>query len=150
MWDQTASTPAPSTVRSEVLEQHETLRALMSRVLDRARGQQSDDFIELVHLAHEVRRRFRAHLAFEERVLVPVLTSADGWGPERVRNLLDEHADQRAQLDALVAGLEAGWERPQVARAIDGLARDILRDMLEEERDYLNPELLSDDPIRIH
>ena len=150
MWDQTALTPAPSTVRSEVLEQHETLRALMSRALDRTHAEQRGDFIELAHLAHEIRRRFRTHVAFEERVLVPVLTSADVWGPERVRNLLDEHADQRAQLDALIAGIEGGWERPQIARALDALARDILRDMLEEERDYLNPELLSDEPIATH
>ena len=143
----TAHSQAPSAVRDEVLRQHEILRDLLHRAINRTTAtvqRPRGDTLELAHMVHEIRRCFRAHVSFEERVLVPVLASTDGWGPERVRNLLEEHALQRQQLDALLDGLEAGWERARLAAVVRALAADILRDMAEEERDYLGPELLDD------
>jgi hypothetical protein len=140
---QSSPVPAVSQVGREVRKQHQLLRAVLATAEAAAR-KDGENRLEVAHIAHEVRRRFRAHLTFEERVLVPVLTCIEVWGPDRVRDLVSEHARQRADLDALVQGIELGWDRATVARAVQALAADLLRDMEEEERDYLGPELLRD------
>jgi iron-sulfur cluster repair protein YtfE (RIC family) len=140
-----ASTPAPSLVRDQVLAQHASLRALLENVLAQTgpgRVAARDDLLALAHLAHEIRRRFRTHLAFEERLLIPVLSSSDVWGSERVRNLTEEHASQRADLDSLIEGVERGWDELQLGLALRNVASALLRDMDEEERDYLSRDLL--------
>jgi hypothetical protein len=143
----------PSTVRSEVLGQHEVVRDLLQQAVDTsaatldARPDAAADRAHVVHLAYEIRRRVRTHLAFEERLLIPVLSSADSWGPERARNLVEEHTRQREQLDDLVEGVEQGWDRTRLAGALGELAADFLRDMQEEERDYLHEDILRDDVV---
>jgi iron-sulfur cluster repair protein YtfE (RIC family) len=141
------STPAASLVRDQVLAQHASLRALLANAVARSRPAETparDDLLALAHLAHEIRRRFRTHLAFEERLLIPVLSSSDVWGPERVRNLTEEHASQRADLDSLIEGVERGWDEITLAAALRTVALALLRDMDEEERDYLSRDLIGD------
>jgi len=159
MLNHSMAIPRPSTVRGEVLGQHEAVRDLLQRAIAEAnaalrapQGQAracQDCVDEISHMTYQLRQRFRSHLAFEERLLLPVLASADVWGPERARNLLEEHTRQRAELDELVDGMEHGWEKPRLARALRALASDLLRDMHEEERDYLHPDILRDDVIAI-
>jgi hypothetical protein len=151
-----SSIPTPSTVRSEVLGQHEVVRDLLQRAVDTSAAtleSRADAAAEqrahVVHLAYEIRRRVRTHLAFEERLLIPVLSSADSWGPERARNLVEEHMRQREQLDDLVQGVEQGWDRTRLAGALGNLAADFLRDMQEEERDYLQEDMLRDDAVAV-
>jgi hypothetical protein len=135
--------PAASRVRGEVLTQHQALRSTLDAAVAAAQKPSANP-LEVAHLAHEIRTRFRAHLAFEERVLVPVLAAIDVWGPDRIRDLIGEHARQRAELEALVDGIEHDWDDASIARVLRGLAASLLRDMAEEERDYLGPELLRD------
>jgi hypothetical protein len=134
----------PSVVREQVLAQHQALRALLAKAIERSDAGSAtvERWLALVHLAHEVRGRFRTHLVFEEKLLIPVLSSGEGWGPERVRNLTEEHASQRVDLDSLIEGVERGWDGPRLGRALHALAADLLRDMDEEERDYLSDDLL--------
>src|SRR5437667_10454888 len=90
---ESAVIPNPSTVRREVLGQHEAVRDLLEQALVQAAARlrpKPAASTELRHLAYEIRHRVRAHLSFEERLLIPVLSSADTWGPERARNLLEE------------------------------------------------------------
>jgi hypothetical protein len=163
MLNHSMAIPSPSKVRSEVLGQHEVVRDLLQRVIAEAslvlrtggqaranQEQEGEGGLDVVsHMTYELRQRFRAHLSFEERLLLPVLASADVWGPERARNLMDEHGRQREELDELVYGLEHGWEKPRLALALRTLATDLLRDMQEEERDYLHPDILRDDVIAV-
>jgi hypothetical protein len=132
--------PAPSQVRAEVLNQHQALRSVLSAT--EAARRTGASRIELAHLAHEIRRRFRAHLSFEERLLVPILTGVDVWGPDRVRDLVGEHARQRTDLDALIAEIESGQRADDLDAILRDLTANLLRDMVEEERDYLRPDLL--------
>jgi hypothetical protein len=136
-----------SQVRMEVLSQHEGLRDLLGAALAATSAPEKgrENLLEIAHLAHEIRRRFRAHLTFEERVLVPILSGVDGWGPPRVRDLVSEHTHQRLEIDAVIQAIEGGMESAQIANALRSLAADLVRDMDEEERDYLGPELLRDD-----
>jgi hypothetical protein len=147
MIKETVSIFFPAAARERVLDQHQGLRELLRQSLEVAtRGLQADGpgRDELARLVHDLRARFKAHLAFEEHTLAPVLAHADAWGPERVDDLLDEHARQRAELDTLVEGVEADWEPENLALALRSLTTDLLLDMEEEERGILSASALQD------
>jgi hypothetical protein len=142
----------PSVVRNQVLEQHRVLRQLFDRALEAtARSLRGDgpDRDDLGTVALDVRDRFRAHLAYEERMLAPVLAHVDVWGPERVQELLLEHERQRAELETIVEGIQGGWEVERLAVVLRSLVTDLLRDMNEEEEGCLSPRLLRDDVVTI-
>lgn len=133
----------PSTVRSQILAQHEQLREFTNRaVAETASG--SSPFDSLARCAREIHKRFQDHLLFEERALVPVLWAVDGWGPERVQDLRSEHARQRRELDDVIEGLEAGWSCERLSLELTRLAKDLLEDMDEEEAGCLRASLLAD------
>jgi hypothetical protein len=137
----------PAAVRERVLDQHQALRELLRACLDAtARGLQSEGAgrEELSHLVHDLRARFRAHLAFEEQALAPVLSNLDLWGPERVEALLEEHTRQRAELETLVEGVSSGWDAARLALTLRSLVTDLLLDMEEEERGCLSAAALQD------
>jgi hemerythrin HHE cation binding domain-containing protein len=144
---ETVSIMFPASVRERVLEQHRVLRELLQQTLDattRTFQPGGPHLDELARLVHDLRARFWAHLAFEERALVPVLAHLDLWGPERVQDLLAEHTRQRAQLETLVEGIEDQWDVERLAVALRSLATDLLLDMAEEEEGCVSAELLSD------
>ena len=64
----------------------ETTRGLRGEGVDRG---------QLVALVRDMRERFRAHLAFEEEALLPVLATLPSFGPTRVAAVSAEHARQR-------------------------------------------------------
>lgn len=88
------------------------------------------------------------HLADEERLLEPVLSTLDAWGPVRASLLRAEHAHQRAVL-AILVGHTAWPAGPIVARRALALCDDLLTDMDFEERELLNDKVLRDDFILI-
>lgn len=144
----TISVLFPATVRERVLEQHEALRDLLHQTLDattRALLPDGPTRDEVSRLVQDLRARFRAHLAFEERHLAPVLAHVDLWGPERVRELRLEHDRQRAELETLVEGIGSGWDVERLALALRSMTTDLLLDMEEEERGCVSPDLLRDD-----
>jgi hypothetical protein len=133
----------PSTVRNQILAQHEELREFTHRTAAEAAGGPSQ-LERLTRLAREIHRRFHDHLLFEEQALVPVLWAVDGWGPERVRELRSELARQRRELDEVLNGLESGWTGERVALELNRLADHLLKDMAEKEVGCLRASLLSD------
>jgi hypothetical protein len=142
----------PSLVRDEVLKQHVELRGLLARAIVDAAPQPSApsemDAECLATTARDLCARFRVHLAFEEDALARVFAVLDAWGPERVRNLHDDHARQRKEFDALLGMFEAGGDVEVLAVALRNLASDLLRDM-EEEEDRLGAGLMSDDSLSV-
>jgi hypothetical protein len=135
----------PSRVRCEVLAQHSFLREMLQRALAiTTEGLKRMEPVvgELGDAVHELRRHFRAHLAFEERALLPILATEEVWGPERARALVEEHDRQRAELDTLLEGMEDGWDLPHLALTLRSLVVDLLRDMQEEEETRLGDELM--------
>jgi hypothetical protein len=143
----------PALVRSQVLEQHAELRAVLARALAAAGPAEAatrpPDMDSLATSARELCARFEAHLAFEEEALKPVFAVIDGWGPERVRDLETEHARQRRELDALVARFQSTGDVAQIAGALRALAGDLLRDMEAEEQGCLRAGLMSDGHLTI-
>ena len=147
---QSVSILFPVTVRERVIEQHRTLRELLHHALDattRALQPAGPNRDELSRLVYELRSRFRAHLAFEELHLAPVLANLDLWGPERVQDLIEEHARQRAELETLVDGIDGDWDAGRLALALRSLTTDLLLDMEEEEKGCLSADLLRDEMI---
>jgi hypothetical protein len=147
---QTVSFLFPAAVRERVIEQHHTLRQLLQQSVDattRVFQPEGPNRDEVSRLVYELRSRFWAHLAFEERHLAPVLAHLDLWGPERVQDLYTEHMRQRAQLETLVEGIETGWDVAHIALALRSLATDLLLDMDEEERGCVSASLLQDEMI---
>jgi hypothetical protein len=143
---------AASVVRQHVLEQHGWLRQLLRDALEsttRALQGDVDASAQLASVVHDLRGRFRAHLAYEERYLLPVLAEIDVWGPLRASKLLEEHACQRAELETLAEGIEGGWDPQHLAVATRSLVTELLLDMEEEEAGCLSAELLRDDVVNI-
>jgi hypothetical protein len=138
----------PTSVRDRVLDQHQGLREVLHQALDiTTRGLQpgGPGRDELARLAQDLRGRFRAHLAFEEHHLVPVLANLDAWGPERVDDLLEEHGRQRAELDTLIDGAQGGWDGARLALTLRSLVTDLLLDMDQEEQGVLSASTLHDE-----
>jgi hypothetical protein len=137
----------PARVRGEVLDQHKVLRQLLHGALEATTRGLPEGALELAALAdtaRELRRRFHAHLTFEERALLPVIARDELWGPERASSLREEHVRQRSELDTLVEGIESGWDLPRLALALRSLVVDLVRDMDEEEQGTLRLDLLEE------
>ena len=132
-----------SRLLSELILQHDTLRAMMDRCdaladeLDAGRG----DPGELTREVAKLRVAFDAHNKFEEQLLRPVLREIDAFGEVRVErmftNHVDEHREMRTQL---------GDGPTNVLRA----AIDSLRVHLDaEERYFLSSKVLRDDLVTL-
>jgi hypothetical protein len=136
----------PSKVRDEVLVQHSELRDLLRATVDELARQAETgeaDHARLRDLGRELCARFHEHLLFEDDHLVPVLAVLDSWGPERVRELHDEHARQRRTLGALWMMFDFASDLEELAAALRQLAEDMLRDMDAEEAGCLAAESMS-------
>ncbi len=148
MLDRAPSLLFPATVRRHVHQQHAGLRALLRRALDqttRALRGEGGGLEELVAATRELHRLFLAHLNYEERALAPILLILDLWGLDRVTELQEEHARQRAQLNTILEGLESGWDLPRLALTLRSLATDLLSDMEEEEKGCLEAPALREE-----
>jgi hypothetical protein len=148
-----ATEPAPSTVRAEVLAQHVTIRRRL-RTVHRAALRVLDSGTGMTTLRDEVLRlaaELSAHLAFEERTLAPLLGTLDAWGELRRERLLDEHARQRAELEAMTASCEQGTPSTlrRFALQVRRLVENLVDDMEAEEATLLHVDLLRDDLIVI-
>lgn len=146
MAEPAASFLFPDRVRIEVLAQHRSLRELLQRAIhatnDGLRGLCDRHLMAL--RIRELDETFRAHLAYEERALVPIVATDESWGPERAQAMLDEHQRQRSEMVALAEGIDEDWDTERLALALRSLAVDLIRDMREEESGRLSDAVLSE------
>ena len=139
----------PAAVRDQVRAQHNELRGLLSKAATLANDTSGPAESDLVGAARALHLQFRAHLAFEDEALKPVLAVLDSWGPERVRNMHEEHVRQRRRVDDLIAMCEAGNGSTELAVALGALARDLLDDMADEESGCLGTVAMSSECLMI-
>lgn len=144
--------PKPSTVRREILAQHAALRVQLEAlsVLAARLREGKVPPREALDAAKALHHALAIHVRDEERLLVPALQEADGFGPARVEELQREHVEQARSLSELMTELEALAEADdatQVASRIEELITRIRDDMQEEERHHLSVSLLKDDLI---
>ena len=79
--------------------------------------------------------------------MVPAITEADGFGPERARHLHTEHQEQRKQLDHLVDAIREANSIDELAQGVAKLSEMLRDDIEEEEREYVTDRLLRDNII---
>ena len=110
-------------------------------------GQGSVDAEQVKRAAYALRGILELHMNFEEAHMVPAINEADGFGPERVRHLHAEHADQRKELDLLVDRIREASSPDDLVSGVTKLANMLRTDIEEEEREYVTDKLLRDSII---
>lgn len=135
-----------------VLWQHQEIRTLLEKARQVAAlaldgTPPSDDAV--ASAIGDVRATIEVHLAFEEKVLVPILRDDLPVGPERADRLLEEHRGQRETLAALHKEALSHPQLPLLAAKLAFLASWLLADMAEEEECLLIPEVIRDDHVVI-
>jgi hypothetical protein len=124
-----------------ILAQHDHLRTLLYRaraVAEAALLGKASAPNAVASAVNDIRASFEIHLAFEERVLLPLLRSDLPLGPERADQLLYEHAHQRRTLAMLHGEAAALPDLPTLAANLAVLASSLLADIAEEERVLLD------------
>ncbi len=87
--------------RTTILAQHEAIRVVLHSaraVADLAAAGNRRVAELLPHYLGDICTALDKHLAFEEQVLTPILEADLPLGPERARQLREEHRRQRAEL----------------------------------------------------
>ena len=139
----------PSEVRRKVLSQHREIEQMLSELEAGVAklGEGTVDAAQVKRAAYALRGILELHMSFEEAHMVPAIHDADGFGPERVRHLHAEHADQRRELDRLVDAIREARSPDSLVSTVTTLAQMLRADIEQEERDYVNEKLLSDNLI---
>ena len=139
----------PSEVRHKVLSQHREIEQMLSEleagVARLGQGELETDAVK--RAAYALRGILELHMNFEEAHMVPAINEADGFGPERVRHLHAEHAEQRQELDRIVDAIREASSADDLAASVTKLAEMLRKDIEEEEREYVNEKLLNDNLI---
>ena len=140
-------------VRKRILEDHEVIRRHLAEVDALARrALAGEDGLDgaLRAAGESLRERFLAHLALEDAHLVPALRDSDAWGDERAARVEREHAEQRAQMERLLADLrDRRRTARELAQELLDLVEALVTDMEHEERAVLDPDVLRDDVVGV-
>lgn len=139
----------PSEVRRKVLSQHREIEQMLSE-LEAGVAQLGDGSVnaeQVKRAAYALRGILELHMNFEELHMVPAITDADGFGPERARHLHTEHQEQRKQLDLLVDSIREAESTDDLVESVARLARALRDDIEQEEREYVTEKLLRDSVI---
>ena len=139
----------PSEVRRKVLSQHREIEQILAE-LEAGVVQLGDGAVnaeQVKRAAYALRGILELHMNFEELHMVPAITEADGFGPERARHLHTEHQEQRKQLDHLVHAIREANSIDELAQGVAKLSEMLRDDIEEEEREYVTDRLLRDNII---
>ncbi len=136
----------PSEVRRKVLGQHREIEQMLAELEAGVAhlGDGSVDEGQVKRAAYALRGILELHMNFEEAYMAPAINEADGFGPERVRHLHAEHAEQRKELDRLVDQIREAESPAELKKRVAKLAEMLRNDIEEEERDYVNEKILHD------
>ncbi len=139
----------PSEVRRKVLSQHREIELMLSELEAGVAklGEGTVDAAQVKRAAYALRGILELHMNFEEAHMVPAIHEADGFGPERARQLHAEHAKQRQELDRLVDMIREASSPDDLVSSVTKLAKMLRIDIEQEERDYVNEKLLRDSLI---
>lgn len=139
----------PSEVRRKVLSQHREIEQMLSELETGVAqlGEGAVDADQVKRAAYALRGILELHMNFEELHMVPAITEADGFGPERAKHLHTEHDSQRKQLDHLVDAIREASSVGDLVISVAKLAEMLRDDIEEEEREYVTERLLRDSII---
>jgi len=129
----------PSEVRRIILNEHSVIRQKMQEL---ERLTKAKNYPALRESVMEFQVLFSEHLKNEETILWPIIKTVDSWGPVRIEAMNKEHAEQRK----MIAGLN-DVKPEKLIQVIKDLIRVLAADMVQEEKEFLNAEILRDDVI---
>jgi CBS domain-containing protein len=136
------SSPAPEHVRARILAEHARILAEIE-IIEALAARTQEGTFEPAALRERLRVLegvLRGHLELEERVVLPWLRDADGFGPERARHMEAEHALQRATLDGILLALFTTRSVPELATRTRELCRALRDDIETEEQAFLTED----------
>jgi hypothetical protein len=138
--------------RRGILWQHQQIRVLLEK--GKATAELALDGVvsssdAVASTIGDLRQTLEIHLAFEEKVLLPLLADDLPLGPWRAERLLDEHRRQRQTLATLHREASAHPELPTLAVKLAFLTSWLLADMDEEELCLIIPDVVRDDIVVI-
>jgi hypothetical protein len=139
-------------IRERVLRDHACLRVRVKRVedLSRAALASASGASELRAETRELIRVLEQHIGWEDAHLLPALPDVDEWGPERLRRMQSDHAEQRELLRYASSVLDDPSRALELlARTTLDLARLLQDDMEDEEEVVLDPSVLRDDVVGV-
>jgi hypothetical protein len=151
-WSAPAHRVDAGTATRGVLWQHQEIRILLEKARHVAElaldgAPPSDDAV--ASAIGDVRATIEVHLAYEERVLLPILRDDLPVGPQRADRLLDEHRRQRETLATLHKEACSHPQLPLLAAKLAFLTSWLAADMSEEEECLLIPDVIRDDSVVI-
>lgn len=141
--------PFPSEIRRRVLDQHADLRTMLDGLESAAHEVLGGNEARREELRDGLRHlvgMLGAHMDLEDSVLPDTLRVADPWGPIRAERFSADHVRQRALLVDLDARSEQAGSGDLGLLAL-GFVALLRADMDYEERTFLDPDLIRDDPI---
>ncbi|MCS6911732.1 MAG: hemerythrin domain-containing protein [Myxococcales bacterium] len=145
--------PPLSQVRTQILAQHVGLRRRLAQLDELAAAVlagQTELLMELRRQTVDLELTLLAHLAFEEKHLLPRLVGIDAWGGVRAAAMQADHARQRQVLSEAGDNATSAAQGPEaLGKMVRALVADLLADMDREEKDLLSPDLLRDDIVVI-
>jgi iron-sulfur cluster repair protein YtfE (RIC family) len=125
------------TARRGILWQHERIRELLgkaSAIAESALDGDAQSTPAVAIIIGDLYSTMEAHLGFEERVLLPLLTEDSARDAKRAEQLMADHRRQREVLDAIHREARAQPQLPMLAAKLAFLTSWLLTDMEEEER----------------
>jgi len=140
------------TARRGILWQHQQIRVLLEKgkaIAELALDGAVPSSDAVASTIGDLRATMEVHLAFEEKVLMPLLADDLPLGPQRAERLLDEHRRQRETLATLHREASTHPELPTLAVKLAFLTSWLLADMDEEELCLIIPEVVRDDVVVI-
>ncbi|HET6146589.1 MAG TPA: hemerythrin domain-containing protein [Polyangia bacterium] len=139
-WSAPTARVDAGTARRGILWQHQRIRELLSRARAIAESALDGD-VEIspsvAAMIADLHSTLEVHLAFEERVLLPLLGDDSVQGAQRAQRLRSEHEHQREVLAAIHREASAQPQLPTLAAKLAFLTSWLLADMEEEERCFL-------------
>jgi hypothetical protein len=125
-----------------VLGQHAAIRALLERARETAEAALEGKMSHSSAVASaigDIRTTMEVHLAFEEKMLLPLFAADPARGPGWARRMATEHRHQRAMLATLHQEAVEAPELPMLSVKLTFLTAWLLSDMTEEERQLFAP-----------
>jgi hypothetical protein len=152
IWTVPEQRPTAENARRTILQQHQRIRALLEHareIAELALDGASPSPDAVASAIGDIRATMEVHLTFEEKVLVAILEDDLPLGPQRARELREDHQKQRATLAGLHQEALAAPLLPTLAAKLAFLTSWILDDMVGEEKNLLNPDTIRDDAVSI-
>lgn len=141
-------------LRAELMAQHRELKRLIASArrlsTQIANGGASVARAEkLRRIIEQLSRALDVHAHTEDKSLQPILATIDAWGPQRVARMNRDHRAEHRAVAAVWETLSAATSPKKLATAAREMADELMTHISDEEKYFLNCNVLSYEIIRV-